>query len=103
MLIRRAVVPSARPALGLQLQVDEPLTSSQRLLGRIAAAGGAHPVARRHLEDALRTFGVIPARLEIARTHAALSTLARAGGRAAEAEEHATSAARIFGELGIAS
>jgi len=60
-------------------------------------------VARRHLEDALRTFGVIPARLEIARTHAALSTLARAGGRAAEAEEHATSAARIFGELGIAS
>ncbi len=79
------------------------LGSSQRLLGRIAAAGGAQAVARRHLEEALRTFGAIPARLEIARTHVALSTLARAGGRAAEADAHATSAARIFRELGIAS
>jgi hypothetical protein len=60
-------------------------------------------VARRHLEEALRTFGAIPARLEIARTHVALSALARAGGRAAEADEHATSAARMFQGLGIAS
>ena len=90
-------------ALSTEIGFAWALGSSQRLLGRIASAGGDHAVAGQRLEEALRTFGAIPARLEIARTHMALAALARADGRPAEADEHATSAARIFRELGVPS
>ncbi|HBH04632.1 MAG TPA: hypothetical protein DDZ42_22420 [Candidatus Rokubacteria bacterium] len=74
---------------------------ARRALGRVARAQGALDEAGAHLHDALRVFGEIDARFDVARTHLALAELAGARGRPAEAAGLLAEARRLFGEIGV--
>ena len=64
-------------ALGRQIGFAWAVASAERLLGRIALGRGAHAAARAHLQEALQTFELIPARFEVARTREDLAVLER--------------------------
>jgi DNA-binding winged helix-turn-helix (wHTH) protein/tetratricopeptide (TPR) repeat protein len=74
---------------------------AQRVLGRIAQATGALPVAWQHLADALATFAALPARFELGRTHLALALIARSEARRDPAVRHVTEAYQLFQTLHV--
>jgi tetratricopeptide (TPR) repeat protein len=75
---------------------------AERLLGRVARAEERPDDARRHLMDALATFGLVPCPFEVGRTHLELAELARASGATEAAAHHLAEARRVFVELGAA-
>lgn len=74
---------------------------AQRVLGRIAMATGAVSEAAMYLQEALQTFGAIPARFEVGRTHLALAELAHAQGNREALGAHLDEARALFRALQV--
>ncbi len=72
-----------------------------RALGRVAAAERAFAEAQSRYEQALGTFGVIEAQLELGRTHLALAELAGDRGDPGTAAQHVEAARRLFEALDV--
>ena len=84
-----------------EMQYPWGIAWAQRALGRRARATGDLDGARRHLEEARRTFAGMDARFEIARTDLAQAEVARAAGDARAASVALRAALAAFSDLGI--
>jgi tetratricopeptide (TPR) repeat protein len=84
--------------LAMARDIDFPYSTglAQRVLGRIAQAGGAFAEAETYLKEALQTFASIQARFEVARTHLDLAQLAHRRGDGGDGLMHLRDAHHLF-------
>jgi tetratricopeptide (TPR) repeat protein len=98
-----AAADSAASAHALAREISFPLglALAQRVLGRLAGAGGARDEATRLLKGALETFQAMEAEFEGARTLLDLAAITRAQGDAVQARGYEESARVLFTRLGL--